>query len=112
MNANNTTNHVEESNEAPSAHFSTPDPVNHLRVQRDFAHLPPSGLTEFEVIDDVYNELIATSTALEFVMVMFFELEDKQLRSDYLFSLLKPHVTQLINTVEGLSGVMSAMRRA
>lgn len=87
----------------PKGYFCSSDPLNHLRILADFRHMPRQGIRRATSVGDVYDEVIATSTALEFLMVILNGLEDHQVRADYLRCLIEPHVSQLCRTVEDLS---------
>jgi len=95
------------SQDKPESYFCSSDPLNHLRVLADFRHMPRQGIRRATSVNDVYDEVIATSTALEFLMVMLNELEDHQVRADYLRCMIEPHVSQLCRTVEDLSEFVS-----
>jgi hypothetical protein len=97
----------EYSQDKPKGYFCSSDPLNHLRVLADFRHMPRQGIRRATNVNDVYDEVIATSTALEFLMVILNGLEDHQVRADYLRCLIEPHVSQLCRTVEDLSELVT-----
>jgi len=81
---------------------SNHDPINHLRVVPDFAHLPRPASKACESLADAFDHLMETSTALESIVVLLNELECKQIRADYVRHLLEPHVARSVNAIETL----------
>ena len=89
------------------ARSTCPHPnVNGLRIVADFDHLSRAATTDPASIAEIHGTLLGSLTAFECLVVMLHQLEDKQIRADYLKCLIEPHVTQLASSSDKLSSML------
>lgn len=82
--------------------------TNGLRVARDFDH-------RTSIINPHWknhSRLIQTTTALEALAVMLMELEDQQIRADYVVCLIEPHIERLKEVGNELDKHLPDLRHA